>query len=192
MTNTTTRIDTNSELRDQIEWHWHNQLRPRLDGLTDEEYLWEPVPGCWNVRPRGHSTAPITGGSGEFTIDFAMPEPDPPPVTTIAWRLGHVIVGVLGMRVANHFDGPPVDYQSHVYAGTAAGALEQLDTAYAAWIDGVRGLDESRLAEPCGAAEGPYGHLTMAALVLHINRELIHHGAEIALLRDLYRWDAGR
>jgi hypothetical protein len=26
----------------------------------------------------------------------------------------------------------------------------------------------------------------MAALVLHINREVIHHGAEIALLRDLY------
>jgi hypothetical protein len=24
-------------------------------------------------------------------------------------------------------------------------------------------------------------------LVLHINREMIHHGAEIALLRDLYR-----
>jgi hypothetical protein len=28
----------------------------------------------------------------------------------------------------------------------------------------------------------------MAALVLHINREVLHHGAEIALLRDLYRW----
>jgi hypothetical protein len=27
----------------------------------------------------------------------------------------------------------------------------------------------------------------MAALVLHINRETIHHGAEIMLLRDLYR-----
>jgi hypothetical protein len=27
----------------------------------------------------------------------------------------------------------------------------------------------------------------MAALVLHIHREAIHHGAEIALLRDLYR-----
>ena len=26
----------------------------------------------------------------------------------------------------------------------------------------------------------------MAALVLHISREAIHHGAEIALLRDLY------
>jgi hypothetical protein len=27
----------------------------------------------------------------------------------------------------------------------------------------------------------------MATLVLHINRETIHHGAEISLLRDLYR-----
>ncbi len=26
----------------------------------------------------------------------------------------------------------------------------------------------------------------MAGLVLHINREAIHHGAEIALLRDLW------
>jgi hypothetical protein len=24
--------------------------------------------------------------------------------------------------------------------------------------------------------------------VLHINREMLHHGAEVALLRDLYLW----
>ena len=28
--------------------------------------------------------------------------------------------------------------------------------------------------------------LPMTALVLHVNREVIHHGAETALLRDLY------
>ena len=28
----------------------------------------------------------------------------------------------------------------------------------------------------------------MAALVLHIHREVFHHGAEISLLRDLYAW----
>jgi hypothetical protein len=28
----------------------------------------------------------------------------------------------------------------------------------------------------------------MAELVLHIKREILHHGAEIALLRDLYLW----
>ncbi len=27
----------------------------------------------------------------------------------------------------------------------------------------------------------------MAMLILHLNREVIHHGAEITLLRDLYR-----
>ncbi len=64
--NTTTdaRIDWNAELRSQLEWHWTNQLRPRLAGLTDEEYFWEPVSGCWNIRPRGESTAPIAVGGG--------------------------------------------------------------------------------------------------------------------------------
>ena len=48
-------------------------------------------------------------------------------------------------------------------------------------------LDAAALARPCGPAEGPFAAYPMAALVLHINREVIHHGAEVALLRDLYR-----
>ena len=180
-------IDWTAQLLEQLDWHWKGQLRPRLDGLTDDEYLWEPAQPSWSVRPRGTSTAPMQAGSGPFIIEFAFPEPDPPPVTTIAGRLGHVIVGVLGVRVASHFGGPPVDYESFAYAGTAAEALEQLDDAYARWTAGVRGLDEAGLAAPCGPAEGPYAEFPMIALVLHINREVIHHGAEIALLRDLYR-----
>jgi hypothetical protein len=185
-----TGIDWNRQLLDKLDWHWQHHLRPRLDGLTDEEYFWEPVAGCWNVRPRGTSTAPIQAGSGSYTIDFAFPEPDPPPVTTIAWRLGHVIVGVLGVRASNHFGARSIDYQSFDYAGTADGALRQLDEVYAAWTGGVRALDSGGLARPCGPDEGPYAEYPMAALVLHINRETIHHGAEIALLRDLYRHKA--
>lgn len=26
------------------------RLRDRLDGLTDQEYFWEPADGCWSVR----------------------------------------------------------------------------------------------------------------------------------------------
>ena len=73
------------------------------------------------------------------------------------------------------------------YAGTAGEALRQLDEAYAVWIKGVRGLGEDGLGRLCGPAEGPHAQAPMAALVLHINRETIHHGAEICLLRDLYR-----
>lgn len=181
-------IDWNAELRSQLEWHWTNQLRPRLAGLTDEEYFWEPVPGCWNVRPRGQSTAPIAAGNGAYTIDFAMPEPTPTPVTTIAWRIGHLVAGVFGARNAAHFDGPAMDHQNHTYAATADEALSQLDAGYIHWVDGVAQLGREGLIEPCGPAEGPFADWSMAALVLHIHREVLHHGAEIALLRDLYAW----
>lgn len=184
-------LDWNERLTEQIDFHWVNQLRPRLEGLSDEEYFWEPVPDCWNVRPRGTSQAPVQAGTGDFTIDFAFPAPTPPPVTTIAWRLGHIIVGVLAMRNAGHFGRDAVDYTTFEYAGTAAGALAQLDEEYDRWLSGVRGLGQDRLPEPCGPSEGPWGDHPMATLVLHINRELIHHGAEIALLRDLYVHRAG-
>lgn len=182
-----TSVDWTYEILDQLRWHWEQQLRPRLVGLSDDEYFWEPAPGSWNVRPRGTSTAPVQAGAGDFTIDFAFPEPDPPPVTTIAWRLGHIIVGVFGARLASHFDGPPVDYDTFVYAGTAEEALRQLDVAYDAWMRGVSGLGVEQFARPCGPDEGPYAERPLAALILHIHREVIHHGAEIALLRDLYR-----
>lgn len=190
--NTTTHIDWTEQLVEQLEGHWSGQLRPRLEGLTDHEYFWEPVPGAWNIRPRGGSTAPVQGGSGEFTVDFAFPEPDPPPLTTIAWRLSHLIVGVFGARVTSHFGGAPlgyeeIDYFGFDYAGSAAEALRQLDEVHDAWITGVRGLDATALARPVGPAEGEFAEQSMAELVLHINREAIHHGAEIALLRDLYR-----
>jgi hypothetical protein len=180
----------NHSLAEQLDWHWREQLRPRFEGLTDDEYFWEPVPHCWTVRPTGTAgpdfPGAVTVGSGDFTIDFALPEPVPPPVTTIAWRIAHMVVGVLGGRNASHFGGPATDYFGHNYAGTAAAALAQLDEAYERWLDGVHGLGEQGLFEQCGPAEGPWSEAPMLDLVLHINREMIHHGAEVSLLRDLY------
>ena len=49
-------------------------------------------------------------------------------------------------------------------------------------------VGDDGLARPCGPAEGPWADASMAALVLHINREAIHHMAEVAVLRDLYLW----
>lgn len=68
-----------------------------------------------------------------------------------------------------------------------AEALHQLDDSQDAWISGVRSLDAAALARPVGPAEGPFAGHPMAELVLHIHREAIHRGAEIALLRDLFR-----
>lgn len=185
-TTQSTGTDWTAHLVEQIEWHWTNQLRPRLEGLTDEEYFWEPTAGAWNVHPQGQRTIEVERESGSLTIDWVYPPPDPVPVTTIAWRLAHVIVGVLAARVHGHFGGPAADYATWEYAETATAALQQLDEAYASWVAGVRTWTGAAVLEPCGPAEGPWADAPRATLVLHINRELIHHGAEIALLRDLW------
>ena len=78
--------------------------------------------------------------------------------------------------------------QTYDYPGDAATALDRLDAAYALWADGARGLGPQDLLRPAGPAEGQYASSPMAGLVAHINREALHHGAEIALLRDLYQW----
>jgi hypothetical protein len=128
----------------------------------------------------------MAAGADDLVIDWEYPEPSPRPFTTIAWRLGHVIVGVLGMRNAAHFDRDSVDYMTFSYAATAAGALVQLEDELTLWLEGVRRLGDEGLDRPCGSAEGPFADEPMATLVLHIHRELIHHLAEVSLLRDLF------
>lgn len=185
--------DLPTVLIDQIEFQVRACLRPRLEGLTDEEYFFDPTADgtAWTVHPRtpAGQTPPtsVQGGSGDMTIDFEFPEPQPAPLTTIAWRFGHIIVGVLGARSHSHFGGPPADYISWNYAATAQEALAQFDAEYDRWITGVRSWSAEDLQVAVGEAEGPYyAEYSRATLVAHINRELIHHLAEIALLRDLW------
>lgn len=171
------------ELSEQLDWYWTNAFRPRLAGLSDEEYLWEPVDGCWSVRP-------IAGG--KFMADYPWPEPSPPPVTTIGWRMAHIAGPILAWRNSSHFGGPSFDIQTFEWPGAVRHALDLLDGGYARWKAGVEALDAAALAGKAGVSEGPYAEYSLAALVLHINREIIHHGAELALLRDLYRATSGR
>ncbi|MFD8921748.1 DinB family protein [Streptomyces sp. NPDC059569] len=177
--------DWNRTLREQCEFHWNHQLRARLESLTDDEYFWSPVPDAWTVRPRDGSTSPVRHGAGDFTVDYTFPEPVPAAFTTIAWRLAHVIVGVLATRNAAHFGAPEVSYETWEYARDAATALNQLRTQLDIWLAGVAGLGDAALRVPVGEKE-PYPEAPMADLVLHINRELIHHLSEVCLLRDLY------
>ena len=179
-------MDITAQLLEQLTFHWEHQARPRLVGLTDDEYLWEPVPDAWSIRPRSEARSAMAAGGGDRVLDFEYPEPVPAPVTTIAWRIGHLIM-VFGARNASHFGGPPMDYMSIDWPGDARSALDMLDDTYAGWVKGVGTLDERRLEEPVGESEGPYAEHPYVALVLHINREAIHHLAEVALLRDLYR-----
>lgn len=189
----TVPLDWHQQALEQLTFHWEAHVRPRLDGLTDAELHWEPVPGCWGLRPRDEATSPGAAGAGEWVIDFAVPEPTPPPFTTIAWRLWHVIEGVLDGRASAHFgDGRGIAYDEREYRPDAAGTIAALDAAYERWITGVRDLGAAGMERACGPHEGPYADAPFGALVLHINREVIHHLAEVLALRDLHRAADGR
>ena len=148
----------------------------RLDGLTDEEYFWEPAPGCWTVRRVG----------GGIVTDGSWPPPDPPPVTTIGWRLVHVC-----SFLRDHWLRPVAfgvePAPERPVPETAAAALIAVAGAIAAWQHDLDGVDDERLWAPMGPAAAPYSEGTVASFVEHIHDEFIHHAAEVALLRDLYR-----
>ncbi len=78
----------------QLEFYGDVHLRPRLEGLGDEEYLWEPVEGCWSLR---------RDENGVYALDGRWLEPSPPPVTTIAWRMVHLGATCLANRASAFF-----------------------------------------------------------------------------------------
>lgn len=166
-------LDVKKLLLEQLDWHWNRMVMPRLVGLTDEEYLWEPYPGCWSIHRQG---------DGSWQKDKGNPiAPEPEPLTTIAWRMTH-IVEMLMRRSANQFGAKGFEPDT---TGTADNGIARMRSGYADWMGGLEALDDAELERPSGPTEG-HPDWPLATLVQHMNRELIHHGAEISLLRDLY------
>ena len=159
------------------------RTRRRLEGLTDEELLWEPAPGCWSVRPLA---------DGTWVKDGAVERPADPPLTTIAWRMVH-LSGCYGSVRNSRWVGvevaapPPTEESLVPPPHTAGDAIAVLERAYARWEAVLDAADDDVLARPIGPIGGEYADQTRAALLLHQLDEVIHHGAEIGVLRDLYR-----
>ncbi len=165
--------------------------RARLEGLSDEEYLWEPAPGCWSLRRRGEAMSNRARGAGEWLLDFARPEPTPAPVTTIAWRLGHLYSG-FSLRWEWTFGGRQKLEEAIEFSPSAAVSLERFWALMERWRESVGAMTDQQL-DMIGFGQFPRGldpQLPFIAIVWWTNREFIHHMAEIGTLRDL--WSARR
>src|ERR1700694_656742 len=98
------------------------RLEHRIVGLSDSEFYWEPVPGCWTVRPRSTATTALANGKGDWVCDYELPDPDPPPFTTIAWRLVHLCI-VNSMYLDFMFGPASADFDDFDIPNTAATAV---------------------------------------------------------------------
>ncbi|WP_136520444.1 DinB family protein [Cellulomonas telluris] len=161
-----------------------------VEPLTDHERLWEPVPGAWSVRR--HADGPGPGatalvGAGEWGRDGGRPHPYPPPVTTIGWRLHHVTELLLG-RADWTAGARRLTEEEIVVPTDAATAVADLAGGVDAWREALTSVDDAALDE-VGRSAYPYGNdpeVPFLDVVWRVNQEVVHHGAEIALLRDLY------
>lgn len=152
----------------------YGRLRRRSEGLTDAEFSWQPVAGSWTIHP---------DPNGRWTYDYAIPEPDPAPVTTIGWQLVHLAT----CKVMYHewaYGPARLTFPDLDIPHTAAGALAMLDEGHALLRGDLERLSDADLDGPRGHSSGTSWPAWRIFTVM-IDHDAFHGGG---VLRDIYRW----
>lgn len=159
------------------------KLRQILGGIREEEFFWEPVGGCWTVHRRTEDRGVSVDGTGEWVLDYDPTEPKPAPFTTIAWRTVH-IAGVNYLYWDYAFGLASLTFDLEL-PGDVAEATDWLFASHDPLLTELIALtddDLDRVVPTNWGGQWPL-HRVFATLIT----EQVHHGAEISLLRDLYR-----
>lgn len=148
----------------------------RLAGLTDEEFWWRPAPDAVTV---------VRAADGRLVPD--APADNEPRTRTIALLLGHL--GEMAVLRADYTTGGhSLTRRDLTWPDSAASGLAFLTDGWAAWRAAVVSLADWEL-DVVGRSSFPQGldpELPILDIAWWMNRELIHHTAEIAFVRDLY------
>ena len=154
----------------------YSRLRGRLDGLTDDEFFWQPVPGAWTI---------YEDRSGRWTYHYEIPDPDPAPVTTIGWQVVHIATCKVMYHEWAYGPGrltfPDIDIPSD-----ARGAIELLETGHRLLRSDLNSESEETLDQP---RKTNWGELWPAWRIFTemTDHDALHCGT-IGSLRDLYYW----
>jgi hypothetical protein len=152
-----------------------DELTATLSGLTDDEFAWEPVDGCWRV---------YQDETGRWTYDYEEPDPQPAPFTTIGWRLVHLAL----CKVMYHewaFGPRELTWLTIETPPDVASSVETLGWGHGLLAGDLAELADSDLEAPVltnWGEEWPAWRI-FTTMIDHDR----HHGAEIAVLRDLHR-----
>lgn len=126
-----------------------------LAALVDDDFLWEPAPLCWTVRP---------DSAGVWRPDFAEVEPDPIPVPTIAWLTWH-IDWWWSTTIDRVTSATPRDRTDVTWPGTGSAAVTRIRELAVRWRELIATAD--------------------AKTALWVNVELTKNISEIGQLRLL-------
>jgi hypothetical protein len=151
------------------------KLVQRVDELDEDEFFWKPVPDAWTLRWMP---------DGRWSYDYAFPDPDPAPVTTIAWRLNHIAT----CKVMYHeyaFGPQELTFPSLVIPQTVPVMMAFLEEGQQLLVEDLSGLRDEELEAPRLTNWGEEWP-TWKIFWTMIDHDA-WHGGEIGALRDLYR-----
>jgi hypothetical protein len=155
-------------------------LTERLQGLTDEEYLWEPAPGAWSVRE-------VNGRATPDAEVWAPNGSEATPPRTLAWSISHLGAGSLTR--ADYLVGSHSLKDSDLsWPLTADDGVRFMKKGLDAWRNGLATMTDKDL-DTVGRSAYPGGldpELPLIEIVWWVNKELLFHSGEIWFVRDLY------
>lgn len=187
----------------------HFTLRRAWQGLSDDELFWEPMAGSWGVRRREECQTPTPFGDGDWVVDFdadlvmaAIRGEAIEPLTTIGWLMWHVgsmperlaqLDFLGGSRTADSGWTSPYLTAHRVFT-SAADAVDSMQAGWRILERSLAAATDDELERPTrnySYSDEP-GPLTYgAAFIAGTLNEVSHHGTQICMLRDLYRFTNG-
>jgi len=193
----------------------HDFARSVFAGLTDDEYFWEPVRGCWSVRRNDAVNPPELPGLVRKSEVKPNTRPwycehgwvwkgpgqagwldvgDRPPVTTIAWLMTHMS----SCQITYHQDA----FQSgdrrfdDLVPTTAAEAVALFEEGSSLLLSSLSSLTDEDLLRPPANPKPVEDRQSWVGRndepLWHLfsgatARHVTHHAAEVGRMRDLYR-----
>ncbi|MEU6301604.1 DinB family protein [Streptomyces chartreusis] len=171
--------------RDLLRWQFDLTwalFEYHLERLRPEDFLWEPGPVCWTVRP---------SGDGTWVPDWAETEPDPVPVPTIAWLSWHI--GWWWTVTTDHLQGRPARERTDVtWPADGEATITWLRDLRTDWLTALDGLDPADLTATAPFPWPMDPQHTIAHMIGWVNAELMKNAAEIGQLRLLRAQQPGR
>lgn len=173
-------------------------LTRALEGLTQEEFDWEPHPGAWGVRRRDAcTTANPSGAPGsewvvdaDWDLEAAADRGEAvEPMTTIGWLLNH-FGAAPGLTAELDFVGgptvPSLDAYDRMWAHdvvpTVADAVTRFREGWVTLGDALGHTSDEMLEAVCEGHPWKRGDRAVSAML----NEVSHHGTQICMLRDLF------
>jgi hypothetical protein len=152
------------------------EVRPGLRGLTDHEYLWQPVEGCQTVK---------RGEDGKYRAEPQFPVAG---AGSIAQRLCWA-AQLIKVDVNQHYGDKSKTWADFAEVpGDATGGVAYLESATQSWHEAIAASEPSRLLEHSeNRAPGAIDHQFPLVTVIVFKFQLVVQCcAQVSMIRDLY------